>query len=184
MTLFTVTLSAAALLLAVGAVLLWSGPLVERTAKAFPRSQLAAIVFFGAAALWFLDLLSKLGPADFGEYRQLLVIVFAAVGLGAFFVAKDFLAIRGVAILLLLAARITLDASLAYTPPPESRVWLNAFVYVVIVLSIYLGTAPYQARDIIAWLFVKPGRARALGAVCASYGLALAALASTYHGKY
>jgi hypothetical protein len=164
--------------------LLWSGPAVERAAKAFPRSQLAAVIFFGAAALWFLDLLGHLGPADFGAYRQLLVLVFAAVGLGAFFVAKDFLAVRGVAILLLLAARPALDASMMYTPPPESRVWLNAFVYVVIVLAIYLGTAPYQARDIIAWLFTKPGRTRALGAVCAAYGLTLAALASTYHGKY
>jgi hypothetical protein len=184
MSLFAATLSAAALLLVFGAILLWSGPVVERAAKAFPRSQAAAVVFFGAASLWFLSLISKLGPADFGEYRRLLVLVFAAVGLGAFFVAKDFLAVRGVAVLLLLAARHALDASLAYTPPPTSRVWLNAFVYLVIVLAIYLGSTPYQARDFIAWLYFKPSRARALGAVCAGYGAALAALASTYHGKY
>jgi len=184
MSLFAVTLTTAALLLVFGAALLWSGPLVERAAQAFPRSKPAALVFFGAATLWFLDLLSKLGPADFGDYRQIFIFVFAAVGLGAFFVAKDFLAVRGVAVLLLLAARPALDVSLTYTPPPESRVWLNAFLYVIIVLSIYLGTAPYQARDLISWLFTKPVRARSLGAVCAGYALALAALASTYHGKY
>jgi len=184
MSLFAVTLSAAALLLIFGAALLWSGPAVERAARAFPRSQPAAVVFFGAATLWFLRLLSQLGPADFGEYRQLFVLVFAAVGLGAFFVARDFLAVRGVAVLLLLAARYALDASLVYTPPPTSRIWLNAFVYVVIVLSIYLGSTPYHVRDLIAWLYARPARARIFGAVCAGYGLALAALAATYRGKY
>jgi hypothetical protein len=184
MSLFAVTLSAAVLLLAFGVAMLWSGPLVERAAKAFPRSQVAAIVFFGAGALWFLNLLSHLGSADFGDYRKILVVVFAAVGLGAFFVAKDFLAVRGVAVLLLLAARPALDASLVYTPPPTSRVWLNAFIYVLIVLSIYWGAAPYHAREMINWLYAKRARARALGAVCAGYGLGLVGLAMSYQGKY
>ena len=50
-----------------------------------------------------------------------------------------------------------------------------------IVLAIWLGAAPYHARDLIAWLFARRGRARALGAVCAVYGIVLAVLASTYH---
>ncbi len=184
MTLFAATLAAAALLLVPGVVLLWNGPVVERTARAFPRSDLASYVFFGSAGLWFLYLVAHLGPADFGEYRQILVAVFAAVGLGAFFVARDFLAVRGVAILFLLAARPALDASMAYSPPPDSRVWLNAAVYVAIVASIYFGTMPYQARDFIGWIFFKSSRPRILGAVCAIYGAALAVLATTYSQKY
>ena len=184
MTLFAATLSAAVLLLAPGLVLLWNGPAVERVARAFPRSQAAAYVFFGGGALWFLDLIAHLGPADFGEYRQILIFIFAAVGLGAFFVSRDFLAVRGVAILLLLAARPALDASMIYTPPPETRVWLNGFIYIAIVASIYFGTVPYQARDFIGWLFFKSSRPRVLGALCAAYGVALAVLATTYYQKY
>ena len=184
MSLFAITLTAAGFLLALGAVLLWSGAPIERAAKGFPRSTVAAVVFFGGGALWFLRQLSELGPADFGDYKQILIIVFAAAGLGAFFVAKDFLAVRGVAVLALLAARPTLDASMVYTPPPESRVLLNGFVYVAIVLAIWLGAAPYHARDIIVWLFARRGRARALGTVCAVYGIVLAVLASTYHNLH
>ncbi len=184
MSLFTVTLSAAILLIALGAALLWSGALVERAARGFPRSTIAAVVFFGGGGLWFLRELSELGPADFGDYKQILILVFAAVGLGAFFVAKDFLAVRGVAVLALLAARPTLDASMVYTPPPESRVVLNGIVYVAIALAIWLGAAPYYARDIIAWLYAKRGRARALGAICLAYGIVLAVLAAGYRGKY
>lgn len=184
MTLFAVTLIAAVLLLALGAGLLWSGQPVERVAKGFPRSQVAAIIFFGAATLWYLRMLSQLGAADFGDFRQYLIVIFAAVGLGAFFVARDFLAVRGVAVLILLAARPALDASMAYTPPPDSRVVLNIFVYLAIVLAIYVGAAPYHARDMLTWLFAKRTRARALGAICATYGAVLAVLAAGYHGKY
>ncbi|HVU37149.1 MAG TPA: hypothetical protein VHC95_02345 [Opitutales bacterium] len=184
MTLFAVTLTAAGLLLLLGAGLLWSGPAVEHAAKGFPRSMGAAVVFFGAGTLWFLYDLSQLTSADFGDYKQWLIFVFAAAGLGAFFVAKDFLAVRGVAVLALLAARVALDASMAYAPPPDSRVWLNAFVYVAIVLGIYLGAAPYHARDWLAWLFAKRTRARALGAVCAVYGAWLAVVAAGFRGKY
>jgi len=181
MSLFAITLSAAVLLLVVGVALLWSGQPVERAAKAFPRSTVAAVVFFGTGALWFLRLLSQLGPADFGDYRNILVVVFAAVGLGAFFVSKDFLAVRGVAVLTLLYARQALDASMVYTPPPASRVWLNGVIYVAIILAIWLGAAPFYARDIIGWFYARRGRAQVLGAVCFAYGIGLAVLASNYH---
>lgn len=184
MTLYSATAIAAGLLLLLGVVFLWSGTAVERAAKAFPRSQAAAMVFFGAGMLWFLRILSQLGSADFGDYKNLLILLFAAVGLGSFFVVKDFLAVRGVAVLALLAARPMLDASAQYTSPPLSRDWVNVAVYVAIVLGIWLGASPYHARDWLAWLFEKRGRARALGAVCAGYGAWLAVLAADFHGKY
>jgi hypothetical protein len=184
MTLFAATLAAAILLLLLGVALLWSGPVVERTLKSFPRSQAAALVFFGGSAVWFIYLLSKLGPADFGDYRNILILIFAVVGIAAFFVSRDFLAVRGVAILALLAARPMLDASLVYYPPPETRVWLNGFVYLAIVLAIYFGSLPYQARDFFLWIFDRPARARVLGVLCTAYGIGLAVLALTYHNKY
>ncbi len=184
MTLYAATLSAAVLLLAFGLAFLWSGPAMERAVTDFPRSRPAAVVFFGAATLWYLQVLSQLGPADFGDYRQILIVVFAAVGLGAFFVAKDFLAVRGLAVLALLAARPALDASMVYTPPPDSRVVLNLFVYIVIVLAIIMGASPYHARDLLGWLFARRARARALGALCAVYGVVLVVLAAGYRGKY
>jgi len=178
--LFVATLSAAAALIVLGLLLLWNGPLVERAAKAFPRSKAAGFVFFGGGAAWFIAEVAQLGPADFGEYRQYFVIFFGAVAIAAFFVSRDFLAVRGVAILLLLCSRLMLDASLVIYPPPDSRRVLNVFVYILIGLALYFGTMPYQLRDFFGWLFHKPSRPRALGAACAVYGLVLAAIATTY----
>jgi len=184
MTLCAATLLAAAVLLALGFPLLWNNPAVERAAKAFPRSTFAAVIFFGAGAAWFLYIISQLTTADFGDYKKILLMVFAAAGLAAFFYSKDFLAVRGAAILVLLAARPMLDASLAYAPPPESRVILNVGLYIAIPLAIYLGTMPFQVRDFFLWLFQRPTRPRALGAIMALYGIVLAVLATTYHNTY
>ncbi len=184
MSLFAATLLAALVLLLLGVALLWSDPVVERGLKAFPRSRLASFVFFGGSAVWFIYLLSKLGPADFGDYRNILMLIFGVVGVAAFFASRDFLAVRGLAILILLIARPMLDSSLVYYPPPGSRVWLNGFVYLCIVLAIYFGSLPYQARDFFLWLFERRARGRVLGAFCAAYGIGLAWLALTYHNKY
>jgi hypothetical protein len=184
MTLYVATLLASALLLVLGLALAWSSPLVERTLKAFPRSKPASVVFFGGSAVWFIYLVSQLGPADFGDYRNMLMLVFGVVGVAAFFASRDFLAVRGVAILTMLTARVMLDASLAYYPPPATRVWLNAFVYLGIILAIYFGSLPYQARDVFLWLFERRTRARVLGILCTAYGIGLAVLAVSYHNKY
>jgi hypothetical protein len=184
MSLFAATLSTSLVLLVLGAALLWNGPPVARAAKTFPRSSAASILLFGGGALWFLYQISQLGPADFGDYKVLLLVLFGGAGIGAFFVVRDFLAVRGLALLLLLTARPILDASLALYPPPATRVWLNAFVYLVIVLSLYLGVMPYQLRDFFAWLFAKSARARAFGAAGFVYGLLLAAVAATYYQKF
>jgi len=184
MTLFAATLLATIFLLLLGLALLWSSPAVERLLKALPRSQAASLILFGGSAVWFVYLITKLGPADFGDYRNYLVLIFGVVGVAAFFVTRDFLAVRGVAILMLLVARPMLDASLIYYPPPGSRVWLNAVVYLGIALAIYFGSLPYQARDFLLWLFARRSRARILGFLCAAYGIGLAVLAISYHNKY
>jgi hypothetical protein len=119
-----------------------------------------------------------LGPEDFGEYKAPLLALFGGVAVGAFFVARDFLAIRGVAILLLLAARPALDAG-ANDPHPR-RVFLNALIYGLIVLALWLGAAPFYWRDFWEWAMEKPARPRALGGALVAYGLLLAFVATTY----
>ncbi len=179
MSLFAATLATGLVLLVLGLALLWNGAPLERAAKRFPRSQSAAIIFFGAGALWFLEHVWYLSPADFGDYRNLLLLLFGGVTLGAFFVTRDFLAVRGLAILFLLAARPLLDA--AYLQPPPSRLFLVSFVYLVMILGgLFLGAMPYLLRDWISWLWRTPSRPRTLGALATLYGLLLAGIAYSY----
>jgi len=79
MTLFIATLLTGILLLAFGAHFLWHGMRSAKSVQAFPRSQTAAYILLGSAAVWFLFKVTQLGPADFGQYRNLLFILFFVV---------------------------------------------------------------------------------------------------------
>ncbi|CAI8293842.1 MAG: Uncharacterised protein [Opitutia bacterium UBA7350] len=178
MTLFQATLFTGIALIAFGAHFLWHGISSAPAVKAFPRSKVAAVIFFGSASAWFLYHILHLGPADFGQYRHLLFALFGLSALGAFYFVPDFLAVRGLAALLLLAAQPLLNA--AYMQDPASRLWLVSFVYLAILVALVLGACPYRLRDCIDWLYREAARSRIFGACFALYGVLLIVIALRY----
>lgn len=178
MSLTLATLLTGSVLILLGALFLWNGAPVEKNAKGFLRSSPATVVLFGAAAVWFLWHIAHLGAADFGNLKQWLLMLFGAVAIGSFFSVRDFLAVRGLAGLMLLSARPLLDA--AYLEEPLSRLVLVTFVYLMIAVALYLGAVPFKLRDFFNWLFRENGRPKLLGGFFFVYGLALAGVAATY----
>jgi len=179
MNLFTTTLTTSLVLLALGALLLWNGEPVATVAKSLPRSKRFTIITFGLAAAWFLWRVLHLGEADFGNHRNLLFIGFGAIAVSSYFVVPDFLAIRGLTILTLLASDKLLDSAFSLYDVP-SRLFLVVFAYLMIVLSIWLAIAPFRVRDFFGWLFKSALRPRIFGAALAAYGLVLCVCAFTY----
>lgn len=178
MTLFQATLFTGILLLAIGAHFLWHGMRSAKSVQAFPRSQTAAYILLGSAAVWFLYKVTQLGPADVGQYKNLLFILFLVVALGSFIFVPDFLAVRGLAALMLLTAGALLDAGYMQY---GSALVLKAFVYLAIVIALILGANPYKLRDFLEWLYKKEARPRIFGGVFAVYGLLLVAMAFNYN---
>jgi len=162
MSLTVATLIPALLLLALGAALTSGHTAVTAGLKAFPRSSSAAVVFFGAGAIWFLYEVWHLSPADFGEYRTFLAIGFAGVALLSFKYVPDFLAVRGLAVLVLMGAMPLLEAAYMHYEQPQ-RLFMVSVVYMAIALAIYLGASPFRLRDFFEWLFQRPARGRVLG---------------------
>lgn len=181
MSLFLATLLPGLFLALLGALLAWGDPRVSSTAKALPRSQRGAWVFFGAGALWFLWRISRLGEADliFFQNAWPVMLGFGTLAVLAFIYAPDFLAVRGLAILTLLAAEPLLHAAYMEWQHPQ-RLLMVAAVYVAVAAALYLAAAPYRLRDGFDWLFRQPGRARGLGIFLAVYGLVTAMAAFTY----
>lgn len=178
MTLFQATLFTGLFLVAFGAHFLWHGMRSAKSVQAFPRSRTAAYILLGSAAAWFLYKVTQLGPADFGQYKNLLFILFLVTALGSFIYVPDFLAVRGLAALMLLSAGVLLDA--AYMELPTARLFLVSFVYLAIVVALLLGASPYKLRDFFDWLYRKDPRPRIFGGVFAVYGLLLLGVAFTY----
>ena len=133
----------------------------------------------GSGGLWFLWRLFHLGTADELLPKPILLIAFGAISVLSFTQAPDFLAVRGLCILMLLAAHDLLRAAYMEWDHPQ-RLFMVGLVYLGIAAAIYLGGYPYRLRDFFGWLFARGGRARALGTALTGYGMLLAALAFTY----
>jgi hypothetical protein len=174
MSLFLAILLVGFALLALGLALLADNSVVRAGLKTFPRSQTAAYVLFGGAAVWFLSRVAVLSEADFGQYRNALFVGFSAVAVLSFFYVKEFLAVRGLAALILLSAGPLLFAG--YGVYGIALVYKVA-VYLAVTAALWLGAQPWRMRDAISWVFRVPGRARLVGAVFAVAGAAVGATA-------
>jgi hypothetical protein len=181
MTLFLSTLLSGLFLVLLGVLLVWSGPRVRSTAKALPRSSRGAFVFFGLGAIWFLWRISRLGESDliFFQSPWPVMAAFGMLAALSFVYAPDFLAVRGLCVLVLLAAEPLLFSAYMEWEYPQRLLMVTA-VYIALGLALYLAAAPYRLRDFFEWLFRAPGRARLLGAIVLTYGLATTAMAFTY----
>lgn len=179
MSLTTATLVTGLLLLAAGVPLLLNHAGYAAVLKSFPRSKAAAYVLFSAGAAWFLYQIWHLSPADFGEYRHYLFAGFLAVAVLAFKCVPDFLAVRGLATLILMGAMPLLDAGFMNFDHGQIVLYKIA-IYLAIVAAIWLGAQPWRMRDFLGWLFARPQRARGLGGALAGYGVLLAIVAFTY----
>jgi hypothetical protein len=177
MSLFLATLLVGLALLLLGGALAADTSVVRSTLKSFPRSAAASYVFFGGAALWFLSRVAVLSEADFGQYRTQLFVGFAVVAVLSFFFVAEFLAVRGLAALILLAAGPLLMAGYGFY---GSALVYKVAVYLALTAALVLGAQPYRFRDFVGWLHGVPGRPRWVGALFGAYGLLLVGIAFTY----
>ncbi len=181
MSLFLATLLPGLFLALLGALLLWADPRVAAAARALPRSRRGTWIFFGASAVWFLWRLSRLSESDliFVKTPPPIMLGFAVLAVLAFIYTPDFLAVRGICALMLLAAEPLLYAAYMEFPHPQRLLMVTA-VYVGLAAALYLAAAPYRLRDFFAWLFANPARPRFAGILLFGYGLATTAAAFTY----
>ncbi len=179
MSLFLATLLTGLTLLVLGAALIADTSLVRSALRAFPRSRPAAWVLFGLAAAWFLSRVAVLSEADFGQFRNQLFVAFAAIAALSFFYVPEFLAVRGLAALVLLAGDPLLKPAYGEYEI-AARLFLVTVVYVALAVAIWLGAQPWRLRDWIEWLQRVPGRSRVIGLAFSAAGLLLAAVAFTY----
>ena len=81
----------------------------KAAARKFPRSLPIGYVLMLLGTVWFMWNVSRESLADFEGMKPFLYVLFFAVGLGTCIFVKDFLAARGLAVVLLLLAKVMLD---------------------------------------------------------------------------
>ncbi|MDR2432513.1 MAG: hypothetical protein LBD34_02055 [Puniceicoccales bacterium] len=134
-------------------------------------SKYAPFVTLGIGGTVFLTNVFHLNVADFGEYRFILLILFATIILLSFFTIRELLSIRGLAVLLLVCSKAMLDN--VYCEPIFGKNYFVSFVYSVIIFSMLIGSMPYLLRDFLDFLINSKASRMILGMFLMMYGILL-----------
>src|SRR5436309_11099346 len=153
--------------------------LVQDWLKRFPRSSVAGIVLLSLALIWSFWLLVTMEMGEFSSFRRPLMIV---LPIGCVLVLRfvdEFLAVRALGILCLLAAEPLLEA--AFFRYETSRLLVTVFAYLLIVAGLFWVAIPYVLRDQINWIARSVFRWRCLHVLLLVYGGAILGLTFTQY---
>lgn len=144
--------------------------------RKFPRSLPWGYALITLATAWFLYNVSLESIADFAAYKTHMMVAFGAIGLGACLFLQDFLAVRGLALVMLLLAKLMLDTG---RPHLEESPWIFAnqtIAYILVIIGVWLTISPWRLRDWINWNTADDQRMKMGAAVRLACGLGFAAL--------
>lgn len=147
--------------------------------RGFPRSVPFGYVLMLLGTAWFVYNLSQESISDFAAYKNILFAGFAAVGLGSCIYVKDFLAVRGLAVVFLLLAKLMVDTGRPHLAQTSLVLIIQTSAYVLVVLGIWLTVAPWRLRDFFQWATVSNKRLKMVCGVPLVFGLLLAILGFT-----
>jgi hypothetical protein len=146
--------------------------------SAFPRSKKWGTALVTVAAGWFFWLVWTMDLGEFSNWRQTVLIATPVAWLLTMKFVDEFLAVRALGMVTLLAAEPLLEA--AFLRPEQSRLFLVSLVYVWIVFAMFWVGMPYTLRDQIGWITANQKRWRAATFVGLAYGAFLLVLPLTY----
>jgi len=152
-------------------------PDLASTAQRFPRSRVAGVVLLTIDLAWSFWLLATMEMGEFSAFRKPLLIALPIGYVLAVRFLDEFLAVRALGILCLLAAEPLLEV--AFLRYEASRLLVTVFAYLLIVAGLFWVMIPYLLRDQINWSARSPVRWRLMHGVGLLYGAAILTLAFT-----
>jgi hypothetical protein len=177
-----VKLSLLAIVLGLGYALLHAYGVIKPAAFAagarkFPRYTPAGYPLMLLATIWFVQNVRAEPIADFAAMKPYLCAFFAAVGIGACIFVRDFLPVRGLAVLLLLLAKLMVDSARWVDTP--WRLVISTWAYIWIFAGMWFTISPWRLRDLINWATANEERTRLLSGARVAFGLFVCVLGFT-----
>jgi hypothetical protein len=154
-------------------------PDFAQVVKQFPRSRFAGVVLLTICLAWTFWLLATIQMGEFSSFRRPLLIALPIGYVLTLFFVDEFLAVRALGILCLLAAEPLLDA--AFLRYETSRLLVTVFAYLLIIAGLFWVAIPYVLRDQLNWLARSAFRWRCLHAIELIYGGVLLGFAFTQY---
>jgi len=129
---------------------LWKGEETRAWLRGFPRSRTAGTILITLAAVWCTWIVYRMELGEFARFRTPLLVGIPVSAWLLWRYVEEFLAVRALGMLALLAAEPLLEA--AFLRPEVSRLFLVSLVYLWIIGGMFLVGTPYLLRDAIAWV--------------------------------
>ena len=148
-----------------------------KQARAFPRSEGIGFVLMGIGTAWFLYNLQAEAIADFAAYKKYMLLAFGAIGVLTCIFVRDFLAVRGLAVCLLLLAWFTLNRTRWVDAP--AKLVLVVWAYTWVIGGMWLTISPWRLRDFLNWWTATSTRLRAGSILQLALGVAVLVLGLT-----
>lgn len=149
----------------------------RRWSGRFPRSQPIGWVLMVVATVWFLSHVQNETLADFTRFKPYLLAGFASIGLLTCVYVNDFLAVRGLALVLLLLAKLMVDT--ARWHESDWRWVISGLAYAWMIAGIWLTISPWRLRDFLEWHNRSDERIRALAGGRLGFAIGLMLLGLT-----
>jgi len=131
-------------------------------ARKFPRSLPAGVLLMLLATVWFAWNVNNEPIADFSAFKPYMLGAFIAVGILSCIFVQDFLAVRGLAVLMLLLAKLMVDTGRPHLGESPWVLVIQAWAYLFAVLGIWFTVTPWRLRDLINWATASAARVRLL----------------------
>jgi hypothetical protein len=137
--------------------------------RRFPRQTTVGYVLMLLGTAWFLYYVSQESVSDFVNLKKIFFIVFGGVGICACFFVKDFLPVRGLAVIFLLAAKLMVDT--ARLVQSDWRLVIATWAYLLVLAGMWFTISPWRLRDILNWSVATESRTRITSAIRVAFGL-------------
>ena len=144
-----------------------------------PRSLPVGLVLMILATAWFAYYFNLERVSDFANYKTYLMIAFLVIGGGCCLFVQDFLAVRALAVVFLLLAKLICDT--ARFADTDWRLVIITWAYVLVVAGMWFTVWPWHLRDLLNWATASESRVRVGSTIRLAFGLFVALLGFTVY---
>ncbi len=129
-------------------------------ARSLPRSLPLGCGLMLLATAWFVWNVNAEPIADFTAFKPYMIAGFIAVGMLSCFFVQDFLAVRGLAVLLLLLGKLMLDTGRPHLGETPFVLVIQTWAYGLILAGIWFTVTPWRLRDLLNFATASEIRVR------------------------
>jgi hypothetical protein len=147
--------------------------------RKFPRNFAAGVGLMLLATAWFVWNVNIEPIADFSAFKPHMMIGFAAVGVLSCIFVRDFLAVRGLAVVLMLLGKLMVDTGRPHLGESPFVLVIQSWAYVLVIAGIWFTVTPWRLRDLLEWATANETRIRLGSGIRLAFALFIVALGLT-----